>query len=147
MDVCDEWELAQQAKDSLHQPAVERKTPAVTAAGIWPGASALMAAEVRRIHGRPHSLPLPPQFLGAHGCRIAPHSHLAKVPPTVCHPSLPSSIERSKEGAKVLCPLIASARVILFCGAGLDLTGHARARGPALMVLNHSLRLSPQLPS
>jgi saccharopine dehydrogenase-like NADP-dependent oxidoreductase len=45
VDVCDEWHLAQQAKTSLHQPAIDKATTAVTAAGIWPGTSALMAAE------------------------------------------------------------------------------------------------------
>jgi len=45
VDVCDEWDLARESKASLHGAAVAAGVPAVTAAGIWPGTSALMAAE------------------------------------------------------------------------------------------------------
>lgn len=45
VDVCDEWELALTAKTDLHADAVERGVSAVVSSGIWPGVSALMAAE------------------------------------------------------------------------------------------------------
>jgi saccharopine dehydrogenase-like NADP-dependent oxidoreductase len=44
VDVCDEPALCKSSKE-LHARAVAAGTPCVTAAGIWPGASALMAAE------------------------------------------------------------------------------------------------------
>eukprot|EP00967_Tisochrysis_lutea_P027858 scaffold32374_cov31-Tisochrysis_lutea.AAC.2 len=53
VDVCDEWELARLAKEELHQVAIDAEVPAVTAAGIWPGASALMAAEATSKLGGP----------------------------------------------------------------------------------------------
>jgi hypothetical protein len=45
VDVCDEWELAEISKESLHAKAIENNVPAVISCGIWPGVSALMAAE------------------------------------------------------------------------------------------------------
>jgi hypothetical protein len=44
VDVCDEVALCKASKD-LHARAVAAKCAAVVAGGIWPGASALMAAE------------------------------------------------------------------------------------------------------
>ena len=50
-DVCDEWPLSQQAKQ-LSAAAIAAGIPAVVSSGIWPGASALMAAEaVDRLGG------------------------------------------------------------------------------------------------
>ena len=50
-DVCDEWPLSQQAKQ-LSAAATAAGIPAVVSSGIWPGASALMAAEaVDRLGG------------------------------------------------------------------------------------------------
>ena len=50
-DVCDEWPLSQQAKQ-LSTAAAAAGIPAVVSSGIWPGASALMAAEaVDRLGG------------------------------------------------------------------------------------------------
>ena len=50
-DVCDEWPLSQQAKQ-LSAAAAAAGIPAVVSSGIWPGASALMAAEaVDRLGG------------------------------------------------------------------------------------------------
>jgi saccharopine dehydrogenase-like NADP-dependent oxidoreductase len=50
-DVCDEWPLSQQAKQ-LSAAATAAGIPAVVSGGIWPGASALMAAEaVDRLGG------------------------------------------------------------------------------------------------
>ena len=50
-DVCDEWPLSQQAKQ-LSAAASAAGIPAVVSSGIWPGASALMAAEaVDRLGG------------------------------------------------------------------------------------------------
>ena len=46
VDVCDEYELGEAAKELMGR-AVERGVPAVVSAGIWPGVSALMAAEAR----------------------------------------------------------------------------------------------------
>jgi len=44
VDVCDEWELAEVSKD-LDQKAKDAGVPAIVSSGIWPGVSALMAAE------------------------------------------------------------------------------------------------------
>ena len=50
-DVCDEWPLSQQAK-LLCRDAADAGIPAVVSGGIWPGVSALMAAEaVGRLGG------------------------------------------------------------------------------------------------
>jgi hypothetical protein len=50
-DVCDEWPLSQQAKQ-LSAAAAAAGIPAVVSSGIWPGTSALMAAEaVDRLGG------------------------------------------------------------------------------------------------
>ena len=45
VDVCDEWELAEVSKLDLDQRAKELGIPAIVSCGIWPGVSALMAAE------------------------------------------------------------------------------------------------------
>ena len=45
VDVCDEWDLAEISKEELHAKAIENNIPAVISCGIWPGVSALMAAE------------------------------------------------------------------------------------------------------
>ena len=45
VDVCDEWDLAEKSKADLHQRAVDNSVPAIVSSGIWPGVSALMAAE------------------------------------------------------------------------------------------------------
>ena len=45
VDVCDEWELAEVSKLDLDQKAKEAGVPAIVSCGIWPGVSALMAAE------------------------------------------------------------------------------------------------------
>lgn len=45
VDVCDEWELAEASKLDFDQKAKEAGVPAVVSCGIWPGVSALMAAE------------------------------------------------------------------------------------------------------
>ncbi|EJK49788.1 hypothetical protein THAOC_31304 [Thalassiosira oceanica] len=45
VDVCDEWDLAEKSKADLHQKAVDNQVPAIVSSGIWPGVSALMAAE------------------------------------------------------------------------------------------------------
>lgn len=59
VDCCDEWELARESKALLHEAAGRAGVPAVTAAGIWPGASALMAAEaVARLGGSAERLDL-----------------------------------------------------------------------------------------
>ena len=47
VDVCDEYELAVTAKEQLTDLAKSNKVPAVIASGIWPGVSALMAAEAK----------------------------------------------------------------------------------------------------
>lgn len=44
-DVCDEWELAETSKVELDQKAKDAGVPAIVSCGIWPGISALMAAE------------------------------------------------------------------------------------------------------
>ena len=44
-DVCDEWELAEASKLELDQKAKDARVPAIVSCGIWPGVSALMAAE------------------------------------------------------------------------------------------------------
>ena len=44
-DVCDEWELAETSKKELDQKAKDAGVPAIVSCGIWPGVSALMAAE------------------------------------------------------------------------------------------------------
>ena len=44
-DVCDEWDLAEISKETLHARAVENNVPTIISCGIWPGVSALMAAE------------------------------------------------------------------------------------------------------
>ena len=44
-DVCDEWELAETSKVELDQKAKDAGAPAIVSCGIWPGVSALMAAE------------------------------------------------------------------------------------------------------
>jgi len=44
-DVCDEWELAEVSKVDLDERAKEKGISAVVSCGIWPGVSALMAAE------------------------------------------------------------------------------------------------------
>src|SRR5210317_976313 len=44
-DVCDEWELAETSKVELDQQAKDAGVPAIVSCGIWPGVSALMAAE------------------------------------------------------------------------------------------------------
>ena len=44
-DVCDEWELAEVSKLDLDQRAKDVGVPAIVSCGIWPGVSALMAAE------------------------------------------------------------------------------------------------------
>ena len=44
-DVCDEWELAEVSKLDLDERAKEKGISAVVSCGIWPGVSALMAAE------------------------------------------------------------------------------------------------------
>ena len=44
-DVCDEWDLAEISKEQLHAKAVEKNVPTIISCGIWPGVSALMAAE------------------------------------------------------------------------------------------------------
>jgi len=44
-DVCDEWELAEVSKVDLDEKAKEKGISAVVSCGIWPGVSALMAAE------------------------------------------------------------------------------------------------------
>ena len=50
-DVCDEWPLSQHAK-ALAASAAAAGVPAVVSCGIWPGVSALMAAEaVDRLGG------------------------------------------------------------------------------------------------
>ncbi|KAL9182406.1 hypothetical protein ACHAXT_013058 [Thalassiosira profunda] len=45
VDVCDEWELAEVSKKDLDQRAKDAGVPAIVSSGIWPGVSALMAAE------------------------------------------------------------------------------------------------------
>ena len=45
VDVCDEWDLAEISKEELHQKAVDANVAAIVSCGIWPGVSALMAAE------------------------------------------------------------------------------------------------------
>ncbi|VEU37321.1 unnamed protein product [Pseudo-nitzschia multistriata] len=45
VDVCDEFELAQTAKEGSGEAATTNGVAAVVASGIWPGVSALMAAE------------------------------------------------------------------------------------------------------
>ncbi|KAL7530657.1 hypothetical protein ACHAXR_003620 [Thalassiosira sp. AJA248-18] len=45
VDVCDEWELAEVSKLDLDQKAKDAGVPAIVSCGIWPGVSALMAAE------------------------------------------------------------------------------------------------------
>ena len=45
VDVCDEWPLARTAREELSAGAAEAGSAAVVCAGIWPGVSALMAAE------------------------------------------------------------------------------------------------------
>ncbi|KAL7547023.1 hypothetical protein ACHAWF_010339, partial [Thalassiosira exigua] len=45
VDVCDEWELAEASKSELDEKARDAGVPAVVSCGIWPGVSALMAAE------------------------------------------------------------------------------------------------------
>ena len=45
VDVCDEWELAEMSKTIYHARAMEANVPCVVSCGIWPGVSALMAAE------------------------------------------------------------------------------------------------------
>jgi len=45
VDVCDEWELAEASKLDLDQRAKDAGVPAIVSCGIWPGVSALMAAE------------------------------------------------------------------------------------------------------
>ena len=47
VDVCDEYELAVTAKDQLMEQAKTNGVPAVVCSGIWPGVSALMAAECK----------------------------------------------------------------------------------------------------
>ena len=47
VDVCDEYELAVTAKEQLTDIAISNNVPAVIASGIWPGVSALMAAEAK----------------------------------------------------------------------------------------------------
>ena len=44
-DVCDEFDLAETSKEELHQKAIDAGVPAIVSCGIWPGVSALMAAE------------------------------------------------------------------------------------------------------
>jgi len=54
VDVCDEFDLAKTAKDSCDADAKQNGVAAVVASGIWPGVSALMAANaverLRREH-------------------------------------------------------------------------------------------------
>lgn len=45
VDVCDEWELALSSKVKYHTKAVDAGIPCIVSCGIWPGVSALMAAE------------------------------------------------------------------------------------------------------
>ena len=45
VDVCDEWELAEASKSELDRKAKDAGVPAIVSCGIWPGVSALMAAE------------------------------------------------------------------------------------------------------
>jgi saccharopine dehydrogenase-like NADP-dependent oxidoreductase len=45
VDVCDEWELAETSKVELDRKAKDAGVPAIVSCGIWPGVSALMAAE------------------------------------------------------------------------------------------------------
>jgi len=45
VDVCDEWELAETSKLDLDQKAKDAGIPAIVSCGIWPGVSALMAAQ------------------------------------------------------------------------------------------------------
>lgn len=45
VDVCDEWELAETSKSTLHSIAREKNVPCIISCGIWPGVSALMAKE------------------------------------------------------------------------------------------------------
>jgi len=45
IDVCDEWELAKASKLELDRKAKDAGVPAIVSCGIWPGVSALMAAE------------------------------------------------------------------------------------------------------
>lgn len=45
VDVCDEWDLAEISKEDLHAKAVEKNLPCIISCGIWPGVSALMAAQ------------------------------------------------------------------------------------------------------
>jgi hypothetical protein len=45
VDVCDEFDLAETSKVELHQRAQLAGVPAIVSCGIWPGVSALMAAE------------------------------------------------------------------------------------------------------
>jgi len=47
VDVCDEYELAVTSKEELMEQAKAAQVPAVICAGIWPGMSALMAAEAK----------------------------------------------------------------------------------------------------
>lgn len=47
VDVCDEYELAVTSKKDLGQLAKDSGVPAVVCSGIWPGVSALMAAEAK----------------------------------------------------------------------------------------------------
>jgi len=47
VDVCDEYELAVTSKKELMDLAQKAKVPAVVCGGIWPGMSALMAAEAK----------------------------------------------------------------------------------------------------
>ena len=45
VDVCDEWELALTSKVEYHTKAIDAGIPCIVSCGIWPGVSALMAAE------------------------------------------------------------------------------------------------------
>ena len=45
VDVCDEWELAETSRVELHARAKDAGVPCIVSCGIWPGVSALMAAE------------------------------------------------------------------------------------------------------
>jgi len=60
VDVCDEFELAQTAKNRCDESSKAKKVSAVVAAGIWPGVSALMAAcaaeELRENNQEPGTL-------------------------------------------------------------------------------------------
>jgi hypothetical protein len=45
VDVCDEWELAEASRSKLQTRAIDAGSTCVICCGIWPGVSALMAAE------------------------------------------------------------------------------------------------------